>query len=128
MRRVLEARDIEDAGEIPCSVITADWREVASPGLSHGAAVVRCNEYRVTAAGACECSAPGYEIRGVAPLDVYLSAVTTRQAGELVKVESAFAHICERHAAVEQVLGEPPPRPLPQSLRIDCQRIERDDQ
>jgi len=26
---------------------------------------------------------------------------------------------------VEQILGEPPPRPLPQSLRIYCQRIER---
>src|SRR5439155_11693788 len=98
------------------------------PGQPYGGGVVGCNEHALPAGSDCKRSEPGLKVRRVAALDVYLSAVTTRQAGELVKVESAFAHVCERHAAVKQILGEPPPRPLPQSLRIDCQSIERHDQ
>jgi hypothetical protein len=128
VRRVLEASDVEDEGEIPSNVIAADWREVAASGLPHHGAVVRCNEYGFTAGGDRERSMPICEIRRVTALDVYLSTVTTRQASELVNIQSTFSHLCERDAAVEQILGEPPPRPLPQSLRIYCQRIERDDQ
>jgi len=77
-------------------VIAADWREVAASGLPHHGAVVRCNEYGLTAGGDRERSMPICEIRRVTALDVYLSTVTTRQASELVNIQSTFSHLCQR--------------------------------
>jgi hypothetical protein len=57
-----------------------------------------------------------------------VGAVAAREAGQRVEIDALRAHLLERDAAVEELLAEPAPRPLPQASGIDGERVQRDDQ
>lgn len=128
VRRILEARDIKDEGEVTTHMIAAYRRKVAAPGLSHRAAVVGCDNDGAAAGGRRERGSPRLKARHVASTDFDIRAVAACEACKLIDVHATFAHVREGDAAVEHLLGEPSPRPFPLTPRVDGKRIQRNDQ
>ena len=100
MRRVFEASNVENEGKVLTDVIAAVGREVATTGLSHCNPVVRGHDDGLAAGRSGERIAPDDKRRRVAAVDVNLSAVAARQAGKLINVQTALAHLRERHATI----------------------------
>jgi len=128
VRRVLEASDVEDEGEIPSNVIAADLARSGRLRLPHHGAVVRCNEYGFTAGGDRERSMPICEIRRVTALDVYLSTVTNRQASELVNIQSRSRTSASGTQQSSKSSANHRHGPFHSRSGSIAKRIERDDQ
>jgi hypothetical protein len=97
---------------------------VPAPGLAESRAIVGNDEDSVAPCGRRDRGSKGGKVVCVAPDELHVGTVAAREAGQLVDVEPALAHLGEWYATIEQLFAEPSPRPLPQTPGIDTEGVE----
>jgi len=127
MRRILEARRIEEQHSIRGGMQCSDGREVPVTTLPYGPSRIIHDQHGTLCCGRrrAQMVAKGADVGERWPVHADACRTTGRQTGNLVQRQTQAPDVIQRLAAVQQLLDEPSPHTFPFAARIDLQSIQR---